>query len=57
MAANILAAHLAAKARDIRHQLDKLETAIQFLRMDDPGLIEAAKANALEALREITRIS
>jgi len=57
MATNILPANLAAKARDIRHQLQKLDSAIQFLRMDDPRLIEAAKTDALEALREVTRIS
>ena len=57
MATNILPANLAAKARDIRHQLEKLDRAIQFLRMDDPRLIEAAKTDALEALREVTRIS
>jgi len=57
MATNILPANLAAKARDIRHQLEKLDSAIQFLRMDDPRLIDAAKTDALEALREITRIS
>ena len=57
MATNILPANLAAKARDIRHQLEKLDSAIQFLRMDDPRLIDAAKTDALEALREVTRIS
>jgi len=57
MATNILPANLAAKARDIRHQLEKLDSAIQFPRMDDPRLIEAAKTDALEALREVTRIS
>jgi len=56
MATNILPANLTAKARGIRHQLEKLDSAIQFLRMDDPRLVEAAKTDALEALREVTRI-
>jgi hypothetical protein len=57
MATRILPAVLAAKVRDIKHQLDKLETAVQFLRLDEPPLVRVAMKDAVAACEAIRALA